>query len=139
MRVELETLALRTAVASATHRTLRTASALLERMDMLADRPSEWLRLNNRFHVTLYGPGRRRHLLRTIQTLRHATEPYLRLYLMALGRFEVSQRQHRRILQAYARGDATGAEEALREHLSDTMRELLRALGGAYDRMPVRP
>ena len=129
MRVELESLALRAAIPRATPQDLEVARKLLDRMDRLQDAPDEWLHLNNRFHATLYAPGRRHHLLRTIRTLRHAVEPYLRLYLLALRRFEASQAQHRKIFQAYARRDVRKARAELRTHLLDTMRELLRALG----------
>ncbi len=137
MRIELEVLALRTAIARATPQHVETARRLLDRMDRLEDDPEQWLRFNNRFHTTLYAPGQRRYLLRIIQTLRHAVEPYLRLYLMALRRFEVAQVQHRKILDAYARRDTMGARSALGEHLLHTMQELLRALG--RPRHPMRP
>ncbi len=131
MRVELESLALQTAIAGAAPQDLEKARSLLDRMDRLGDDPEEWLKLNNAFHATLYAPGQRRYLLRVIQTLRHAVQPYLRLYLMALHRFQISQAQHREILKAYARRDPLRARRALREHLAQTMQELLRALGGS--------
>ncbi len=138
MRVELESMALCAAVPNASARELETARALLQQMGQLEGEPERWLRLNNRFHATLYRPSGRRHLLRVIQSLRHAVEPYLRLYLLALHRFDTAQAQHQGILDAYAQRDVTRARMELRRHLLDTMHELLGALGGTR-RVPVGP
>jgi DNA-binding GntR family transcriptional regulator len=128
IRVELEALALRVAIPAATTTVIDRAKKLVDRMDRAGHDLDEWLRLNDLFHVTLYAPSGRQHLIRAIQTFRHRVHAYLRLYIQALHRFEVAQAQHRNILKAYAAGDLPVAEAALREHLVDTMRELLRAL-----------
>ncbi len=129
MRTELEVLALRSGLAAATERDVETARGLLMRMESLKDHPDEWLRLNGRFHMALYAPGRRSRLFGIIRNLRQAIDPYVRMYLVVLQRFQTSHAQHARMLEAYGRRDAAAAEAVLREHLIETMRDLLRMLG----------
>lgn len=124
IRIALESLAVRLAVRHLTDADIARLEKLLRAMDRESD-PAQWLDMNLDFHRALYAASKRTHLCTLIDTLRRNTERYLRIYAKSMGRLHKAQAEHRKILAAYRRQDETGAANALRDHLQNTLRGLL--------------
>ena len=116
VRIFLEELLTRYAVPNCTADDLERAEALLRQMADERD-PARWLALNREFHSTLCRPSRRPRLLRLHDELRIASDRYLRVSLALLSRFDVAQREHEQILDAYRRRDAERAAARAGMHL----------------------
>lgn len=129
LRLFVEPLLARESVPLATPVDLEAAENLWLAMEREAD-PVAWLALNREFHTTLYGPCRRRLLLRTQDQLRTLSERYLRVCLNLLGRFQASNREHRRILDAYRAREPEVAAERVREHLEHVRDAICAVLPG---------
>ncbi|MDR7468415.1 MAG: GntR family transcriptional regulator [Armatimonadota bacterium] len=125
LRIFLEELLTRYAVPNCTTDDLARAEALLEKMAQERD-PLRWLRLNRDFHTTLCRPSRRPRLLRLHEELRVASDRYLRVSLALLSRFDVAQREHGDILEAYRRRDAEDAARRAGAHLRQ-VRDMIAA------------
>lgn len=105
---------------------------LLARMkDLVSDDPqqiAEWCSLNTDFHDVLLGAGKHRHLARIAKSLRNTVEPYIRLEVAMTRSVEGAQREHERIVEAFARGDAYVVAKLCREHCEHTAERLLSGL-----------
>jgi len=113
--------------------------ALLSRLEQLVDeldridssQVEEWRAANEDFHMSIYRAAGMPRLESLIASLWVAVGPYLRLYVGSPHNLVESQVQHRAILVALRRGDAAGAAEVLRVHLSGALEALLRGLEDA--------
>ncbi len=116
IRSALEAAALSRAVPRATTRDLRRAQNVLDEARDEPD-PARWSVLNWEFHAVLYAPAGRPQLLKLIQQMHRRVDRYMRVTLAGAGHQAQSQREHRLLLQAVKRGDATTAEVILTEHI----------------------
>lgn len=117
MRMELEGLAVRTAVQAATADDLARLETAFGRLDGARTDESGWLDENNAFHCALYETARRPRLLATIKQLMIQVEPYTRLYLSDHDHVQRSIEEHLPIWHAFRAGDAELCESLTREHL----------------------
>ena len=117
MRVALESLALRQAVAAMDTGAAERAAACLDEAEATDDggRLSE---LNHRFHMTLYGAAGRPLLLDAIERLHTNVNRYMRLILGDLGHQRTSHSEHRLLLEACRTGDGKAGERILAGHIS---------------------
>lgn len=127
MRIALESVAIRRAVPLLKPEHFTELEQILTAMDKAMGNPREWLRLNTRFHATIYRASGWRQLLQTIDELRHNVERYLRLYVSLLG-FHEPQEQHWAILEACRARDTQRAEALTHHHLRQTEQLLIQHL-----------
>lgn len=92
---------------------------------------SKYRELNRRFHELVFTASRRPYLIRTLGLLWAAFPTmlmgnYSRTASQPLnGRDGVDQTEHAAIIAALEKGDAAGAQEAMREHIESVMNELM--------------
>lgn len=130
VRIFLEELLTRYAVPNCTADDLGRADDVLRQMAAERD-PPRWLALNREFHATLCRPSRRPRLLRLHDELRIASDRYLRVSLALLSRFDIAQREHEQILDAYRRRDADAAAALAGMHLRQVRDMIAEFLGAA--------
>lgn len=114
MRMVLEPLAARLAVAQIARETEEELGRLADAMDNFE--ASNWFVLNRDFHRTLYTAAERPYLLETIDNLIVRSDPYIRMYFKTHD-LEETQRGHRHIVGAVVRKDEDALEQAVAEHL----------------------
>src|SRR5207249_4180905 len=102
-----------------TKETLAAAEILLEKA---ANEPTEarYVAHNERFHMSLYAPAGRPHLMDLIRTLHRRGERYLHLKLGLPSYKEQSDEEHTALLRAVRRGNVARAQELLTRHLIGT-------------------
>ncbi len=127
MRVALETAVLERAIPHLTVANFQQADALLTALDQEAD-PAQWSELNWAFHATLYSPARMPRLLDTIHTLHVNVARYLILYLNQMDFQNVSQQEHRAILNVCRFGQTQQAADLLTAHLRAAAQHLVSFL-----------
>jgi DNA-binding GntR family transcriptional regulator len=128
IRISLETMALRLAIPHLSPAILDHAGAILDTIERVDD-VSRWCELNWDFHLCLYTPANRPHLLRLIDMMHANVDRYLRIYLSLLRFQGRSQADHRALLTACARYDAEAALGILTKHLAgarDALADYLR-------------
>lgn len=86
----------------------------------------DWLAANTSFHATLYQRSNRPRMVRLVENLRRQTDRYLHLNLTVIS--EHVHAEHRRIIDATRRGDATAVEALTRAHLETAHELVLRYL-----------
>lgn len=119
---------------------LREALARCEAAAEAGD-PDEYYYENEEFHHRIYAASHNTFLAGEARQLKQRLKPYRRLQLQVRQRIGGSLAEHREIIAAIERGDAAGAEEALRQHVliqgerfSDfvaSVREFEKPLSGA--------
>jgi len=112
--------------------TLGSLRLLTERMPQ-ASTHDEWMMLNGEFHTRLYAPSGATTALAMAESLRGRAERYLRLWSSGRGfdRAAPATREHGRILDCVAAGDAAGARAEVEAHVAKT-REAAEALAEAH-------
>ena len=90
--------------------------------------PTEWLRANARFHALVYARADRPRMIELVEQLRRLTDRYLYLHVGVFGDTGHLHDEHRHILDAVRRGDATAAAELTRAHLTTSHELILRYL-----------
>lgn len=130
IRIALETLALSAAIPAlqSDKALVKQLKALIEKMDDEQNDSNAWRTTNREWHELIYQAAGMPRLATMIAQLWTAVEPYMRLYLTSTSSFQVSQKQHRAILAAAARGDQTAATKVLTEHLEMPFVELAKQL-----------
>lgn len=118
---------------------IRLASRIIEEMEHTAmDTPAglqRWFALNTDFHEALLVPSGRVHHRRVISNLRGVVEPYLRIEGALTGNVEVANREHRQLLDAFARGDEKLAAKLAREHVTHTADRLIAGVSSKAARL----
>lgn len=132
MRIPLECTALRLALRHVTDADVRRAEEILDAIDRETD-IGRWGRLNDEFHAGLYVLANRPRLLALIKNLRANVGRYLRIYISLLHHKPRSQEEHRLILDAVRRHDASAALAALERHLDVACRGLVTYLSQERD------
>ena len=130
IREVLESLAVARAIPRLRPDVVKDLQALVDRMRRTDD-ARRWLRLNDEFHLKLYSCAEMPRLASLIENLRDASTPYIHMFVAARQPSERADEEHQGILDACVRGDAAGAELAVREHLRSAASDLARGLGGS--------
>ena len=118
---------LRLAVPALAAETVQRAQVCLDEADATTD-PSEWARLNWRFHSTLYEPARRPLLLSEVSALRDRAERAMLMLARDVTSRVLLGAEHRAILARVRAGDGDEAARLLHAHLWHGRDEALRAL-----------
>ncbi|MCT8159952.1 GntR family transcriptional regulator [Pseudoruegeria sp. SHC-113] len=92
--------------------------------------------LNNAFHETMYARHYNRVAFDAWKQHREIMGAISTRIPIALGRQEAILREHRAIIDAAARQDVAGAQEALRRHIGDAGRHLVNQLRVEQSREP---
>ncbi len=125
IRAALESLAISLAIPRHTKATLAGAEALLDKAR--SERaPSRYVAQNEDFHMSLYAPAERPHLMELIETLHRRGERYLHLKFGLPDYKHHSDDEHLAILKACRKKDVEKAQKLLTRHLLSTG-ELLEA------------
>ncbi|MEM7346103.1 MAG: GntR family transcriptional regulator, partial [Chloroflexota bacterium] len=119
MRILLECDAIRRAVPLLTPYLLQEAEILLAKMAVEEDGPT-FGKLDEAFHVLLYGPTQRSHLLQLISLLRNRVTQFLYVSAPIKNYRDNAIVEHRQILDACQAGDVVAAISALKTHLQNT-------------------
>lgn len=131
MRAVLEGLAVRLGVPQVDDRALEELEELLERMERSRHRDDgEWLTHHRQFHEYVCGLSGRPRLLRQINGLHTAIEPYIRVWFINSDKPLSAnvQREHRQILEVLRSGDPQRAETVMQEHIRTTAPDLAHFL-----------
>ena len=114
IRTLIEPLAIRAAIPRMTGSDLALLDELIGRMNT-STAPDVLVDLNNRFHMALYRPSRRLHVLEVIHNLRVRVQHYIPFY--DLAELEEARRDHDDLAEACRQGDIAEAERITVEHL----------------------
>jgi DNA-binding GntR family transcriptional regulator len=125
MRIALESCAIRAVIKHASSDDLNEAERILDQIDR---EPQRWAELNTAFHVALYKASRRPRLLATIVPIIQSCERYLHHEVEVLDNFDVSQREHRELLDAIKSRNAKCACAILARHIEQPGAENIRTL-----------
>jgi DNA-binding GntR family transcriptional regulator len=127
IRVMLEEMATRLAVPLVTEDTLTELTSLVEQMEEYRGDVASFVKLNHRFHLTLYGASGRRHLCELNRMLRYRAQHYLHVFIVEvdLGHLPDTHGEHRAILAACKRGDAEQAAIIMHDHVAQVGRALV--------------
>ena len=125
LRISLEPRLGRRAVPHLEESNYRELAEQLETMEATTD-AGAWLKLNNRFHETLYRAAGRRRSLDMIRVIRRQTDRYTAVYI-ELNHAEADT-EHRMILDAARNGQTTRIEALLTAHISASYEQMLRYL-----------
>jgi DNA-binding GntR family transcriptional regulator len=123
IREALESLAVSHTIRSLKPDTASELKALIDRMRSTED-PRAWLKLNDEFHLRLYGEAGRPRLSALIDSLRDASAPYIYMFVASRPVSERANEEHQAVLDACIRGDAKAARRAIHEHLRHASRDL---------------
>jgi DNA-binding GntR family transcriptional regulator len=128
-RMVLEGLAARYAAQNATEEQVAELREILRgmRTSLDADDLVGVSELNARLHALLLEIARHRTVSRLVAMLNPQLVRFQFRTILAPGRAEQSFSEHGAIVDAVARGDADGAEQALREHLAHVVEALRSA------------
>lgn len=118
VRTELEALAARLAARHATPEEIRVlAGMIVEDRASLGD-PSALARANRRFHHQIHLASHNRYLVQQLNLVHRSMALMAGTTLAAKGRDSVTLAEHQAIVDAIAKRDENGAEQALRRHIS---------------------
>ena len=132
IREALESLAVTHAIKGLTPQIAKELNELIDRMRRTPD-ARRWLRLNDEFHLKLYESAARPHLSSLIDNLRDASTPYIYMFVASRKPSDQANGEHQEILDACVRGDAKGAQRAIRSHLRHASGELAAQLSERTD------
>ncbi|MDF1726369.1 MAG: GntR family transcriptional regulator [Sulfitobacter sp.] len=118
VRGELEGLAARLAARHATPEEVRVLREMVEADEALLDQPSVLSRTNRRFHRQIHLASHNRYLVQQLDLVYRSMALMTTTSLAVEGRGEIAQAEHRRIVQMIEARDETGADQALRDHIS---------------------
>lgn len=124
LRIMLEPMLVARTVADVTPEQLERAQDLQVLLDA-GPAPESWAALNEAFHAVLHESAQESRLARLVEGLAKSAEPYVALSLrLTAPLLAANNADHRTILDAYARGDVTGATHASAAHLARTLAAL---------------
>jgi DNA-binding GntR family transcriptional regulator len=82
-----------------------------------AGNPDRFHEVNERFHNTIYAGSQNAYIAEMTLATRVRVQPFRRAQFRNLGRLAKSHAEHDRVVVAIMRGDKTGAETAMRDHI----------------------
>ena len=133
IRATLEAMATRLAVPQMTEAICQDLAGIVEQMDGQLGHIATLVKLNHRFHSTLYAATGRRHLCDLNHTLRYRTQHYLHAYMDDLGSMALAQEEHRAILDACCRRDAEEAASLVEEHVTEVGQAIVEFVRRRYE------
>ena len=133
IRATLEAMATRLAVPQMTEAICQDLAGIVEQMDGQLGHIATLVKLNHRFHSTLYAASGRRHLCDLNHTLRYRTQHYLHAYMDDLGSMALAQEEHRAILDACCRRDAEEAASLVEEHVTEVGQAIVEFVRRRYE------
>jgi DNA-binding GntR family transcriptional regulator len=128
IRGALEALAVGTAVSAMTADAMGELVALRDRMDRARSNPVEWLKRHDDFHQAICSLGNRTRLPQELGRIRLAIRPYLLMYIRVFDTVEMAGLEHAALLEALGSGEVKRAEQAMREHVANPAKGLIRFL-----------
>jgi DNA-binding GntR family transcriptional regulator len=129
LRIVLETMLVAHAIQRLDEDDFIAVDKIVKKLDK-ARTMDEQLALNVDFHTRLYLRAERPRTLATLEKLRLAFEPYLRL-LWARSDYKLhSQDDHREIVSLCRDRNVKGAQDVLARHIANTGREIMHLLSG---------
>jgi DNA-binding GntR family transcriptional regulator len=123
IRAALEPAALRLSVPNLMADDLKRAREIVDEMDAESGQ-SRLGELNRRFHMTLYSRAARPRLLTLVDQHLAAADRFLRFHLAAMGRNQLSQEEHRGMIDACSAREADEACAILTQHIETAARNL---------------
>lgn len=117
IRVALEVLAVRFAVANMTVMEADELRILKERMDRARYDPAIWLNRHNEFHQFISSIGKRRFLTQQITRLQTLVQPYLLIYVGIHGEVNMEGYDHDGLLDAILTRNSRSAQSRMRRHI----------------------
>ena len=124
MRILVEPLAMRAAIPKMTASDLALLEHLIAKTDTLTD-AADLVDLNNQFHMALYRPSGRLHILEVIHNLRVRVQHYIPFY--GLAELEEAKRDHDCLVEACRRRDTAEAVRITVEHLRAAAKRICAA------------
>jgi DNA-binding GntR family transcriptional regulator len=100
-----------------TESTFTQLISYIEEMDNHIGELITLVKLNHKFHITLYAASGRRHLCELTSMLRFRTQHYLHAFITYLGGMPQAQFDHRAILAACRDKDADRAAALIYDHV----------------------
>ena len=127
IRIALEALAVELAVGRLDESQLNELQSLIDDMRRVEE-PTEWVELNDRFHLMLYNAAGNPRLVEMIQSLRESSRYYIQLFVARHLRTHAADDEHQEILDAVRAGRTSNASKAMKRHLGRTARDVLALL-----------
>ena len=126
VRAVIESDLLRRSIALMTPVDIRRATDILDAYEaaLRAGEVSAWGELNWQFHSTLYAPSNRQFTLGIVAKLHQHSDRYLRMQLKLTHGETRARQEHRAILAACRKRDATKAAQLMRDHILGAGRSL---------------
>ncbi|MBJ6371146.1 GntR family transcriptional regulator [Sedimentitalea arenosa] len=131
VRRELEGLAARLAARHATEEEVAVLRGMVTADDALIDDPAALARANRRFHKQIHLASHNRYLVQQLDLVHRTMALMATTSLAAQGRGQIAQSEHDGIVAAIEARDETGAEKALKEHISIAFMTRLQQDAGA--------
>lgn len=128
IRKRLESLATEWAISNIERNDVIKLQDILLQMDQPTLSNSEWQELNRRFHLQIYEFANSQQLYQLIENVWNTVNPYMHLYTTEVTSFELSQIQHRSMLDLIEEKNIDALLNLLEEHLEDTYQTILVAL-----------
>jgi DNA-binding GntR family transcriptional regulator len=125
IRSTLEAMATRLAVLKLDATTLDELTHIVDQMDQEAGRNASLVKLNHRFHSTIYAQSGRRLLCELNKGLRYRTQHYLQACMDELGSIALALGEHRAILEACRQGEAEQAAALVGKHVTGVGRTII--------------
>ena len=116
IRRALEPAALRLSIPALDAEDFELARSLVTELDIEPE-PGRLGELNRRFHMSLYARAGRPKLLALVEQQLAVADRYVRFILAAKGREQISQEDHRAMLEAAMARDVEGAVRILDDHM----------------------
>jgi len=118
VRSELEGLAARLAARHATDEEVRVLRGMVEADNGLIDNPPALSRANRRFHKQIHLASHNRYLVQQLDLVYRTMALMATSSLAVAGRGEIAQGEHDQIVRMIEARDESGADDALRSHIS---------------------
>lgn len=128
IRIPLEAVATEKAVENMTDGDLDALDELLGQMGASTEQPTQYNRLNQKFHERIYRASKRPKLEKLIADLREASAAYLRLYATLAPTADQTQQEHAEIVAACRARDPKAAAKAVEDHLRHTVERVSAGL-----------
>lgn len=128
MRAVLEGLAVRLAVPRLGPAELRQLERRLNVMEERAEPGLDWTTAHRAFHEALCAHSASPRLMRQIASLHAVVEPHMRVWDAMPDRHVGTREHHQRLLDVLRDGDPKACEDAMRQHVLDTVPDLVRQL-----------